>query len=80
MAGLCEGGNEPLGSLKAICNSFQFQELGCKNCKDFQSVYNRVKKYYAIKCQQHNLSAVRYLTFDPSGKYLYLSTNIIVEG
>ncbi|XP_069677350.1 mucin-17-like isoform X2 [Periplaneta americana] len=43
-----------------------FFELGCKNCKDFQSVYNRVKKYYAIKCQQHNLSAVRYLTFDPS--------------
>ncbi|KAJ4451120.1 hypothetical protein ANN_02560 [Periplaneta americana] len=32
MAGLCEGGNEPLGSLKAINKAMKFSD---KSCKDY---------------------------------------------
>ncbi|KAJ4447327.1 hypothetical protein ANN_09331 [Periplaneta americana] len=29
MAGLCEGGNEPSGSLKAICKLLQYDYFAC---------------------------------------------------
>ncbi|KDR19275.1 hypothetical protein L798_06067 [Zootermopsis nevadensis] len=44
----------------------QLFELGKRACSNFQSVYDKVKQFYVKKHHQHNLSAARYLTFDPS--------------
>ncbi|KAJ4432144.1 hypothetical protein ANN_20760 [Periplaneta americana] len=53
MAGLCEGGNEPPGSLKATIQLSRLAKEGC-NCYHFQFRYDRSFASFLVTPARHD--------------------------
>ncbi|KAJ4431029.1 hypothetical protein ANN_19622 [Periplaneta americana] len=54
MAGLCESGNEPAGSLKAICNTTRCRHPGCSETETLGLVLGFCKKGELLRNNRHH--------------------------